>query len=112
VKRLIPKREEKLVMATKTIYLSASNSLKPFIARGEVVPRDNPRVKQHPEAFEDAPTGTWRGLSPKPNEAVSIARTTFVATDGKWVWQGQRFYPHDGVVRAQPQFFVTELPRD
>jgi hypothetical protein len=108
----LKKREEPLVVATQTIYSRAGDSLKPWIARGEVVPRSDPRVKNHPEAFEDAPKDIWRGTAPRPNEPVSIARATFVASDGKWVGGGARFYPYDGLVRAHPQFFYTELPRD
>jgi len=111
--KLIPTREEKLARATKTIYSDQSmNALRPVIARGEVVPRSDGRVKNYPEAFEDAPTGIWRGLAPRPDEAASVAQATFVASDGKWVFRGQRFHPYDGLVRAHPQLFYTEVPRD
>src|SRR5215207_5631196 len=110
--KLLPQRGEKLMVATKTVHLNNSLSLKPYISRGEVVPHSSPRVKQNPEAFEEALTGVWCGQSPNPNEAVSYSKAMFVASDGKWVWPGQRFHPYDGLVQAHPQFFYTEVPRD
>jgi hypothetical protein len=113
--RLIPQRakHEELFVATKTLFSDSSmDVLKPLIVRGEVVLRSDPRMKRHPEAFEEAPQGVVRGPAPRPNETVAIAQAMFIAFDGKWVWPGTRLHPYDGIVRAHPQFFWTEVPRD
>jgi hypothetical protein len=112
--KLIPKREKPLMVAVTTIQGDGSgpNPHAPRVARGMTLPHDHYLVKAHPEAFEPAPTGVVRGSSPGPNEPAAIARTTFIASDGKWLWGGTRLHPWDGLVRAAPHFFHTELPRD
>jgi hypothetical protein len=113
--RLIPQRakqEEDLVVATETIYNSSSNSLRPVVSRGEVMPRTSSRFRNYPHAFQDAPRGVWRGGEPKAHEAAAGSIATFIAEDGHWVFSRSRLHPYDGVVRRHPQFFCIEVPRD
>jgi hypothetical protein len=112
--KLIPKREEKLVVATKTIHRNntTGNPHAARVARGMTLPRDHYLVRQNPSAFEPAPTNVMRGPPPGPNEAGAVAQTTFIASDGKWVWGGTRLHPYDQLVRAAPHFWRVELPRD
>ena len=77
-----------------------------------MVTADSSRLKNHPEAFEPAPTGVWRGSEPKPHEAAAIAQTPFIASDGAWVMHGRRFHPYDQLVRAHAEFFAVECPRE
>jgi hypothetical protein len=112
--RLIPQRakqDEEFVVATETVYLNnSSNGLKPWFWKGEVLPSSDPRVKAHPEAFEDAPE-TKPGETPRANEAAAVATVTYMSAGG-WIFHGRRFYPWDPIVRATPQFFATVIPRD
>jgi hypothetical protein len=103
-------KEETLYVATETVL--SRELLRPWISRGEVVPRSDPRVRAHPDAFKPAPKNVWRGPSPRPNEAVAISKAMFIASDNKYVMPGTRLHPYDGLVRAHPQYFYLEAPRD
>jgi hypothetical protein len=103
------RKPEQLYVATKTVHSNTSNGLRPLIARGEVLPGNHSRVKQHPEAFEEAPE-VMRGPSPGPGEAVAIAVTAFIASDGKWVWPQNRYHLYDQLVRECPGFFMKQVP--